>query len=130
MALSDSIAKIKGIGPKKIALFQKLSIETMQDALDCYPRDYEDRTHITPVAEAKEGQKIAVCAVVGTQPVTRRIRKGMEITKFRVFDTSGALWITYYNNRYTAAALQEGQEYLFYGRIQGQGAQRTMISPA
>lgn len=130
MALSDSIAKIKGIGPKKIALFQKLSIETMQDALDCYPRDYEDRTHITPIAEAKEGQKIAVCAVVGTQPVTRRIRKGMEITKFRVFDTSGALWITYYNNRYTAAALQEGQEYLFYGRIQGQGAQRTMISPA
>ena len=130
MALSDSIQTIKGIGPKKAGLFHKLAIETMQDALDCYPRDYEDRTHIVSTASVQEGQKAAICAVVGTQPVTRRIRKGMEITKFRVFDDSGALWITYYNNRYTAAALQEGQEYLFYGRIQGQGAQRTMVSPA
>lgn len=129
MKLSDSIGTIKGIGPKKVSLCKKLSIQTLQDALECYPRDYEDRTHIQPVATVEEGRKACVCAVVGTQPVTRRIRKSMEITRFRIFDTSGTLMVTYYNNPYTANALKEGQEYVFYGRIQGEGKRRTMISP-
>lgn len=130
MGLTDSIRTVKGIGPKKAMLLEKMSIRTLRDALECYPRDYEDRTHIVPVARVKEGEKVSVCAVVGTQPLTKCIRKGMEITRFRVFDTSGTLTITYYNNRYAVAGLREGQEYLFYGRIQGQGAQRTMVCPA
>lgn len=129
MSLTDSIRTVKGIGPKKAMLLEKMSIRTLRDALECYPRDYEDRTHIVPVATVKEGEKVSVCAVVGTQPLTKYIRKGMEITRFRVFDTSGTLTITYYNNRYAVAGLREGQEYLFYGRIQGQGAQRTMVCP-
>lgn len=129
MALQDPVQTVKGVGPKKAALYQKSGIETLQDALECYPRDYEDRTQITPVCAVREGEKAAVCVIVGTQPVTKRIRRGLEITKLRVFDTTGTLWITYYNNRYAAAALREGQEYLFYGRIQGAGSQRTMISP-
>lgn len=130
MSLTDSIRTVKGIGPKKAALLEKMSIHTLWDALECYPRDYEDRTRIVSAAAAKEGEKVSVCAVVGTQPLTKRIRKGMEITRFCVFDASGTLTITYYNNRYTAAGLREGQEYLFYGRIQGQGTQRMMVNPA
>lgn len=129
MVLSDPVRVIKGIGPKKASLCQRLSINTLQDALECYPRDYEDRTHIQPIATVQEGKNACVCAVVGTQPVTRHIRKGMEITRFRIFDTSGTLMVTYYNNPYTANALKEGQEYVFYGRIQGSGKWRSIVSP-
>lgn len=92
MVLSDPVHVIKGIGPKKASLCQRLSINTLQDALECYPRDYEDRTHIQPIATVQEGKNACVCAVVGTQPVTRHIRKGMEITRFRILTRQEHSW--------------------------------------
>ena len=50
-ALDDSIQFVKGIGPKKAKLFEKLHIRTLRDALETYPRDYEDRTRITRIAD-------------------------------------------------------------------------------
>ena len=50
-AITDSVQFVKGIGPKKVKLFEKLHISTLQDALETYPRDYEDRTQITRIAD-------------------------------------------------------------------------------
>ena len=43
-SVDDSIQFVKGIGPKKAKLLEKLHIRTLRDALETYPRDYEDRT--------------------------------------------------------------------------------------
>lgn len=128
-ALDDSIQFVKGIGPKKAALFQKLQIHTLRDALETYPRDYEDRTRITRIADIQTEDKYAIRAVVGTEPRVNRIRKGMTLVKCTIFDDSGSLAVTFFNNPYAAALLHVGQEYLFYGRVQGYGRGRTLISP-
>lgn len=129
MTEKDSIGAVRGIGPKKQALFEKLSIRTLRDAQEFYPRDYEDRTRIVPIAQLVEGEKAAICAVVGTEPVTKRIRKGLDITRLRVFDSTGTLWLTYYNNRYGTALLHVGSTYVFYGKVQGSGAMRNLVAP-
>lgn len=129
MALSDLVSAARGVGPKKAQVFEKLHIHTLSDALETYPRTYEDRTHITPIAEIDGEEVYCVRAVVGTAPQLRRIRKGLELTKLTVFDSSGTLNITYFNNKYAAALLREGREYLFYGRVQGFGRGRTMLTP-
>lgn len=128
-ALSDTPRAISGIGPRKAALLEKLGIRTLQDALEFYPRDYDDRTHITPITELREGERACVRAVVGTAPELRRIRKGMELTKFTIFDDSGTVNVTYFNNRYYAALLRVGEEYLFCGTVQGYGRGRQLVSP-
>lgn len=128
-ALEDSVQFAKGIGPKKAKLFEKLHIRTLQDALEVYPRDYEDRTHLTPIADLGEEGRYCVRAIVGTAPVLRRIRKGLDLTKLTVFDETGTLPITYFNNKYAAATLKVGREYLFYGLVQGTGRTRMMVSP-
>ena len=46
MRLEDHVRFVRGIGPKKAELLQKLGIETLADAIACYPRGYEDRTRI------------------------------------------------------------------------------------
>ncbi len=51
MGLDDSVLTVRGIGPKKAQLLEKLPIRTLRDALECYPRDYEDRTHIVPIRD-------------------------------------------------------------------------------
>lgn len=128
-ALEDSIRFVKGVGPKKAALFEKLHIRTLRDALETYPRDYEDRTKITPIADIAEDGKYAVRAVVGTEPKTTHIRKGMTLVKCTIFDESGSLSVTYFNNPYAAALLRVGQEYVFYGRVQMSGHTRMLVSP-
>lgn len=128
-AITDSVQFVKGIGPKKVKLFEKLHISTLQDALETYPRDYEDRTQITRIADIEAEDKYAVRAVLGTEPRVSRIRKGMTLVKCTIFDESGSLGVTWFNQPYAAAQLRVGQEYLFYGRVQGFDRGRQMVSP-
>lgn len=130
MILEDRVSVVRGFGPKKVGLLEKMGILTLADALSFYPRDYDDRTRESHIADLRDGDKVTVRAVVGTAPVLRHIRKGMDITKLTVFDGSGTLNLTYFNNKYIAAQLREGEEYLFHGRVQGEERQRTMVSPS
>ncbi len=127
--LTDNVCYTKGIGPKKAKLLEKLNIHTLEDVLNTYPRDYEDRTHIVPISELAEGEKMTIRAVVGTEPNLKHIRSGMDITKFMVYDDTGTLEITYFNNKYAVSLIRRGTEYLFYGRVQVYGNKITMTSP-
>lgn len=129
MKLEDQVRFVRGIGPKKAELLQKLGIETLADALSYYPRSYEDRTHITPIAQLMDGEKQCIHAIVGAPPTTAHIRKGMDVTRCKVFDHSGSLALRFFNNRYAAAALQVGQEYAFYGKVQAEGRTFVMLAP-
>lgn len=128
-ALEDSIRFVKGVGPKKAALLEKLHIRTLRDALETYPRDYEDRTVLTRIADLAGDGKYAIRAVVGTEPKVNRIRKGLTLVKCTIFDESGSLHVTWFNNPYAAALLRVGQEYLFYGRVQLSGRTLMLVSP-
>jgi len=128
--INDPITSVNGIGSKKTALFEKLHIRTLADALECYPRDYEDRTHITPIGEISEDGKYVVRAVAGTAPKVNRIRQGMVIVKFTIYDESGTLNVTFFNNPYAASLVHTGQEYLFYGTVKSDwNNTRNLISP-
>ena len=128
-ALEDSIRFVKGVGPKKAALLEKLHICTLRDALETYPRDYEDRTVLTRIADIDEDGKYAIRAVVGTEPKVNRIRKGLTLVKCTIFDETGSLHVTWFNNPYAAALVRVGQEYLFYGRVQLSGRTPMLVSP-
>lgn len=130
MNLSDSIRFVKGIGPKKAEQFEKLGLHTLGDVLNFYPRGYEDRSTIVPIAQLCGGEKQCVRAVVGAQPQTARLRRGMELTRCVVFDESGTLMLRFFQQRYVERALSAGQEYLFYGKVQMENGHPVMIAPA
>ncbi len=127
--LGDSIATVKGFGPKRVEALHRAKIFTLQDALLTYPSRYEDRSVITPIAACVAGEAVCVRAVIGTQPTFHRLRAGMEMSKLRVFDESGSMEVTYFHNRYAAQALQLGHEYLLYGVVKQVGKQWTMTNP-
>ncbi len=74
-SVDDSIQFVKGIGPKKAKLLEKLPYARCVTR-STYPRDYEDRTHITPIAEIDMEDKYAVRAVVGTEPRVNHLPQG------------------------------------------------------
>ena len=127
MKLTDDVRFVRGIGPKKAELLHKLGIDTLADAVQCYPRGYEDRTAVVPIFELLDGEKFCVHAIVGAQPKTAHIRKGMDVTNCRVYDETGLLSLRFFNNKY--AVLEVGKEYAFYGKVQAEGRQFVMIAP-
>ncbi len=133
MALTDSIRTLPGIGPKKAELFAKLGISTLDDLLHFYPRDYEDRTQLSPIMSLEPDKPACFIASVVTTPHTNRIpkpgSKSLEVTKLTVADHTGRLNLTFFNASYTAEKLQKGATYCFYGALTGDYLGYAMTNP-
>ena len=56
--LDTSVQYLKGVGPKMYELLNKLSIYTVKDLLEYYPRVYEDRTKVTPISDFQKDQNV------------------------------------------------------------------------
>lgn len=129
----QSIRTLPGIGPKKALLFAKLGIETLGDLLHFYPRDYEDRTRILPIASLEADVPSCFIASVVTNPQTHRIpkpgKRQLEYTKVVVADHTGRLNLTFFNASYTAQRLIRGETYCFYGTLTGDYLGYAMTNP-
>ena len=51
ISFDSPVSDIKGIGAGREKYLKKLNITTAGDIVNHYPRDYEDRTRTTPIAE-------------------------------------------------------------------------------
>ncbi len=133
MAQTDSIRTLPRIGPKRAELFARLGIETLGDLLHFYPRAYEDRTQLLPIASLEVDQPACFIASVVTTPQTHRIPKpgqrALEVTKLTVADHTGRLHLTFFNAAYSAGKLERGETYCFYGTLTGDYLGYAMTNP-
>jgi len=111
--LSDSIRYIKGVGPKRARLLERLGIRTIGDALLLFPRKYIDRGDLVPIARVVAGREQAVRARVID---TRAPRWGDRLEAL-IADSSGEMRVVWFHARFLAKAVQADAEYLFYGRV-------------
>ena len=59
MDMERPIQMLPGIGPARAARLQKLGLETADDLLRWFPRQYEDRRTVYPVEGAPVGENAA-----------------------------------------------------------------------
>ncbi len=127
--LNTDVRYIKGIGEKKALALNKLGVFSLYDLVSFFPRKYEDRTQFRLIAATMDGETVCIRALVADQPRLMRIRRGMELVKFRAVDESGSVDITYFNQNYVKDNLNRGDAVCFYGRIECKGARRSMTNP-
>ena len=127
--LTDSITMLKGIGPTKAKQFANLNIYTLGDLICHFPRGYEDRTKLCPIEKLEPDMPACFKAMVMNTPRTSHIRKGLDITRVQVADTTGRLNLTFFNNKYVSEQLQYGREYIFYGAVSGDFIGYSMTNP-
>lgn len=113
------ITYLKGVGPKKAELYKKIGVETVEQLIELYPRDYVDLTAPRTIAQVQPGEVCAFRAFVTrkTAPFSEYAR--MAIYKATLTDETGSITAVFFNAKYTFAKLQENEEYLFYGKITG-----------
>ena len=127
--LSDPITMLKGVGPSKAKQFANLNIFTLGDLICHFPRGYEDRTKLLPIEKLEPEKAACFKAMVMNTPRTAHIRKGLDLTKVQVADTTGRLNLTFFNNKYVSEQLQYGREYIFYGAVSGDFIGYSMTNP-
>jgi ATP-dependent DNA helicase RecG len=115
---------LKVTGPRAEGL-EKLDIESIQDLLQHYPRRHVDRTALRTVADihrmAAEGElgevQILAKVVAMGKPFETRGKKRMTMIKGKIGDETGAIEVTWFNQRWVSRALTPGTEAFFYGRV-------------
>ncbi len=129
MQLNTSLGAFPGIGPARLKALGRLGLFTAADLLRHFPRDYEDRSRLTTIAAAVEGEPVCIRAMVAETPRLSHIRKGLDITKVKVVDEVNAMTVTFFNQSYIKDALRPGESYTFYGKVEGYGRARQMLNP-
>lgn len=126
--LNTDIQSIAGIGPQRAKALAKLGLKTVRDLISYFPRTYEDRTKILPIAQLPEGETACAAAVVSAAPTVTYVRAGLYLVKLQASDSTGVLDVTFFNQTWRRE-MQRGQAYLFCGRAEGTAYHRKMQNP-
>ena len=127
--LSTDVRYIKGVGEQRAKALARLGVHTLGDLLNYFPRAYEDRTAVRPIAELALDETACVRAMVAAEPRLTRVRRGLDLVKLRIVDESGSADVTFFNQSYVRDQLVPGESYVFYGKAGGNLLRKTFTNP-
>ena len=114
--LHQSVQFLKGVGPKRSEILERLGIHTIHDLLHYFPRDYKDRTRIQKISEAKIGAEITIRARILTIN-SRMARNRKYILEAFVSDETGAIAATWFNQPFLMNKLHVGDHLFLHGKV-------------
>jgi ATP-dependent DNA helicase RecG len=93
-----------------------LGIERVGDLLHHYPRRYIDRSSVAPIAELRVGQESTFIGTV--RKVIRQFIGGRKtIVTVKVYDGTGYIDLSWFNQSWPARRFKEGQEVAVSGKV-------------
>ncbi len=114
--LDTPVQFLKGVGPRRAELFQRLGIHTVEDLVYHLPHRYLDATEVTPVAQARVGDEIsAVGRVVSTGVIPTR--KRLRIFRAVLKDDSGVIECAWPGQAFLERVIRKGQLLLVSGPV-------------
>lgn len=128
-SLDSPVQYLKGVGPARARQLAALGLSTVTDLLYHFPRAYQDRSQVTPIASVCSGEFATVCGEVlrvrHRRILRRRVRSVVEVV---VGDPTGELGAVWFNQPYLAKAFRVGSRLILWGRAGGRGG-RQFLSP-
>ena len=129
MNLEKDIQYIKGVGPTRAKLLNKIGIYNLKDLITYFPREHEDRGKVKNISELIDGEE----ALISAYPVARmneiKIRKNLTLCKLIVRDETGTCQITWYNQSYLKNNFKPNERYKFFGKVSNKYGKVDMQSP-
>ena len=106
MDLTEDVKYIKGVGPNRVTLLNKIGIFNVKDLITYYPRGYEDRSKPKNICECVNGEVALIEAIAMSRLVDTRISKGRTMQRLLVMDETGQAVITLFNHPYLKSKFQ------------------------
>jgi ATP-dependent DNA helicase RecG len=111
--------------PAHEVLRESLGIGDVRTLLHHYPRRYIDRSAVVSIRELRVGQQATVIARVRSVR-KRRTRRGQSMVTVTLWDGSGYLDMTFFNQPWTERTYREGQEVAVSGTVALYGGRLQM----
>lgn len=127
--IKSDITVLSGIAKARAAVYKKIGINTVEDLLNHFPRDYLVLSNTTPIFSAPIDEPVVIKATVIKKERPHFVRKGLTLFKLSAGDGSGRMIITIFNAHYAFESLKIGTEYYFCGKLSGGLTFREMNSP-
>ena len=128
MDLSKDVKYVKGVGPNRVKLLNKLGIFTLKDLISYYPRTYEDRSKPKSIIECVDGEEALIEGIACGRVSNVRLR-GKTMQKLIIRDETASCTITWFNQTYLKDKFNQGEKYQFYGKISNAFGRINMTSP-
>ena len=115
--LSTPVKFLKGVGPQRARLLERLGITTIHDLMYYLPRGYEDRSRIPSLSqvEPREGMQ-TVIGQIGEMKENAPRRK-VRVVRARLVDESGSMVAVWFNQPHLVKQLKKGETLIITGRV-------------
>ena len=113
--LTDNVMYVKGVGPRRAAALEKLDIFTKYDLLTHYPRAYENHSSLTKIANIIPGEVVVLVGTI-TNLTSRETSNRMTIITAILWDETGGIQLTWFNQAYLMTKLHNGMRLLVIGK--------------
>ncbi len=120
MKLDSSIQYVKGVGPKRAAMFARLKIYTIEDACLFLPRSYEDRGNVATISQIKAGENYTIIGEIMQTGMLTTPRQRRRIFEAVIGDDSGimsAKWFQF-NANYFKSIFKKGVRIMLSGTVE------------
>jgi ATP-dependent DNA helicase RecG len=116
---------MKGVGPARSKILERLGIEILEDMLFYFPWRYEDRKDLKKINELSYGNiETTLCEVLSAEVITTP-RKRMKIFEITVTDQTGFLKSKWFNQPYLERYFRKGQKVILSGVVKGNPYSRS-----
>ncbi len=109
---------VRGVGPRRAAEFERVGLHTVEDLLLRFPRRYEDRAGLSPIAKLKPGQTATVVGEVLSSGVRPTRRPGFRLFEVVVRDGSGAVRAVFPNQAFLKDVFKPHQTVVMFGLLE------------
>ena len=113
----STVSHIPGVGPTREKQLNRLGIFTVKDLVYHFPRFYEERGNVLPLAAADTESSYGFILTIASEPKSFALKRGLTITKFKAFDESGAIEIVFFNSPFVKDVFHTGAQFRFWGRL-------------
>ncbi|MDP3298040.1 MAG: ATP-dependent DNA helicase RecG [Thermodesulfovibrionia bacterium] len=114
-----SVQYVKGVGPRRVQLLDRLGIKTLEDLLYYFPWRYEDRKNFKKIRDLTYGNLETIVGEVIAAKVITTWKKGMKIFELTVTDNTAFLKCKWFNQPYMEKYFKKGQKVILSGAVKG-----------
>ena len=116
--LNQSVAWLKGVGPKKSEVLNSLGIKTVYDLLTYYPFRYDDIQEKS-LDEIQDQEKVVLKGTILAEPVVSYYGFKKSRLVFRMMTEQAVIGVTFFNQPFLKSKINASEEIAIYGKWDG-----------
>ena len=126
--LRAPVTVVKGVGERMQKSFDKLNVQTVNDLLRFYPRDYDDYTRLLSINRLRPNEKVVV---VGTVQQTEILigRNNRKDFKLVLDDGTGLLNVVFYGQYFMGRYIKANDQIVLRGQTSIYGSRLQIANP-